>query len=65
MQLHRLISYIFLFLPIQIAKAIDNETVANKTVEIYNVDRAVCGRIAGVIAKRYGDTGFAGQLNIT
>lgn len=22
----------------------------------------VCGRIAGVIAKRYGDTGFAGQF---
>lgn len=37
----------------------------NKSVKIYNVDRAVCGRIAGVIAKRYGDTGFAGQLNIT
>ncbi|KAL1555383.1 Ferredoxin-dependent glutamate synthase, variant 2 [Salvia divinorum] len=50
---------------IEIAKAIDNETVVNKTVEIYNVDRAVCGRIAGVIAKKYGDTGFAGQLNIT
>ncbi|NBH76518.1 glutamate synthase subunit alpha, partial [Rodentibacter pneumotropicus] len=28
-------------------------------------DRAVCGRVAGVIAKKYGDTGFAGQLNIT
>ncbi|KAH6832541.1 glutamate synthase 1 [Perilla frutescens var. hirtella] len=49
----------------EIAKAIDNETVVNKTVKIYNVDRAVCGRVAGVIAKRYGDTGFAGQLNIT
>ncbi|KAL2226033.1 UNVERIFIED_CONTAM: Ferredoxin-dependent glutamate synthase, chloroplastic, partial [Sesamum indicum] len=49
----------------EIVKAIDNETVVNKSVSIYNVDRAVCGRIAGVIAKRYGDTGFAGQLNIT
>ncbi|KAL1548750.1 Ferredoxin-dependent glutamate synthase [Salvia divinorum] len=49
----------------EIAKAIENETVANKTVEIYNVDRAVCGRIAGVIAKKYGDAGFAGQVNIT
>lgn len=56
---------IFLFLLIQIAKAIDNETVVNKTVKIYNVDRAVCGRVAGVIAKKYGDTGFAGQLNLT
>lgn len=49
----------------QIADAIKNEKVVNKTVNIYNIDRAVCGRIAGVIAKKYGDTGFAGQLNIT
>lgn len=34
-------------------------------MKIYNVDRAVCGRVAGAIAKKYGDTGFAGQLNIT
>ncbi|CAI0439968.1 unnamed protein product [Linum tenue] len=48
-----------------IADAIENEKVVNKTFDIYNVDRAVCGRIAGAIAKKYGDTGFAGQLNIT
>ncbi|CAN1259861.1 Ferredoxin-dependent glutamate synthase, chloroplastic [Linum perenne] len=48
-----------------IADAIENEKVVDKTVDIYNVDRAVGGRIAGVIAKKYGDTGFAGQLNIT
>ncbi|KAF7819096.1 ferredoxin-dependent glutamate synthase, chloroplastic [Senna tora] len=48
-----------------IADAIENEKVVNKTVKIFNIDRAVCGRIAGVIAKKYGDTGFAGQLNIT
>uniref|UniRef100_A0A1S4A4N6 Ferredoxin-dependent glutamate synthase, chloroplastic-like n=1 Tax=Nicotiana tabacum TaxID=4097 RepID=A0A1S4A4N6_TOBAC len=49
----------------QIFDAIENEKVVNKTVEIYNIDRAVCGRIAGAVAKKYGDTGFAGQLNIT
>lgn len=49
----------------QVADAIENEKVVNKTIKIYNIDRAVCGRIAGVIAKKYGDTGFAGQLNIT
>ncbi|KAK7396178.1 hypothetical protein VNO78_16993 [Psophocarpus tetragonolobus] len=49
----------------EIADAIENEKVVNKTIKIYNIDRAVCGRIAGVIAKKYGDTGFAGQLNIT
>ncbi|XP_009794669.1 ferredoxin-dependent glutamate synthase, chloroplastic [Nicotiana sylvestris] len=49
----------------KIFDAIENEKVVNKTVEIYNIDRAVCGRIAGAVAKKYGDTGFAGQLNIT
>lgn len=50
---------------VQIADAIENEKAVSKTIKIYNVDRSVCGRIAGVIAKKYGDTGFAGQLNIT
>ncbi|KDO43061.1 hypothetical protein CISIN_1g0004611mg, partial [Citrus sinensis] len=49
----------------EISDAIEYEKVVHKTCKIYNVDRAVCGRIAGVIAKKYGDTGFAGQLNIT
>ncbi|KNA18696.1 hypothetical protein SOVF_067910 [Spinacia oleracea] len=49
----------------EIIDAIENEKIVNKTVKIFNVDRAVCGRIAGVIAKKYGDTGFAGQLNLT
>uniref|UniRef100_A0A0E0I559 glutamate synthase (ferredoxin) n=1 Tax=Oryza nivara TaxID=4536 RepID=A0A0E0I559_ORYNI len=48
-----------------ISDAIENEKEVSKTFPIYNVDRAVCGRVAGVIAKKYGDTGFAGQLNIT
>ncbi|KAM7271673.1 hypothetical protein ACFE04_030887 [Oxalis oulophora] len=49
----------------EIVDAIENEKSVNKTVNIYNVDRSTCGRLAGVIAKKYGDTGFAGQLNIT
>uniref|UniRef100_A0A7N0TIE8 glutamate synthase (ferredoxin) n=1 Tax=Kalanchoe fedtschenkoi TaxID=63787 RepID=A0A7N0TIE8_KALFE len=49
----------------EIIDAIENEKVANKTIQIYNIDRAVCGRVAGVIAKRYGEIGFAGQLNLT
>ncbi|KAK3125910.1 hypothetical protein QOZ80_7BG0611270 [Eleusine coracana subsp. coracana] len=49
----------------EIADAIENEKEVSKTFQIYNVDRAVCGRVAGVIAKKYGDRGFAGQLNIT
>ncbi|KAK4769055.1 hypothetical protein SAY86_027205 [Trapa natans] len=49
----------------EISDAIGNEKVIDKTIQIFNVDRAVCGRIAGVVAKKYGDTGFAGQLNLT
>uniref|UniRef100_A0A453AU38 glutamate synthase (ferredoxin) n=1 Tax=Aegilops tauschii subsp. strangulata TaxID=200361 RepID=A0A453AU38_AEGTS len=49
----------------EVSDAIENEKEVSKTYPIYNVDRAVCGRVAGVIAKKYGDTGFAGQLNIT
>ncbi|CAN6176506.1 unnamed protein product [Urochloa humidicola] len=49
----------------EIADAIENEKEVSKAFQIYNVDRAVCGRVAGVIAKKYGDRGFAGQLNIT
>ncbi|PWA69182.1 glutamate synthase 1 [Artemisia annua] len=41
--------------------AIENEKVVNKTFKIYNVDRAVCGRVAGAIAKKYGDTSFVGS----
>lgn len=49
----------------QIAGAIENEKVVSKTIQIYNIDRAVCGRVAGTIAKKYGDIGFAGQINLT
>jgi len=55
----------FILSNFQIADAIENEKEVSKTFQIYNVDKAVCGRVAGVIAKKYGDTGFAGQLNIT
>lgn len=48
----------------EIADAIAQEKRVQKTVRIFNVDRAVCGRVAGAIAKKYGDTGFAGQLDI-
>lgn len=48
----------------QISDAIEKEREVKKTVQIYNVDRSVCGRIAGVIAKKYGDTGYAGRLEI-
>ncbi|CAL5351784.1 unnamed protein product [Camellia sinensis] len=56
---------IFYSLIQRISDAIENKKVVNKTIKIYKVDRAVCGHIAGVVAKKYGDNGFTGQLNIT
>lgn len=49
----------------EIIEAIEKEQTIEKTLPIFNVDRSVCGRVAGVIAKKYGDNGFAGQLNLT
>eukprot|EP00898_Chlorokybus_atmophyticus_P004776 jgi/Chlat1/529/Chrsp103S01113 len=49
----------------EVKLAIEEERHVTKSVEITNVDRCVGARIAGVIAKKYGDTGFAGQLDIT
>lgn len=49
---------------LQIIDAIEKEETVEKSLPIYNVDRSVCGRVAGVIAKKYGDNGFAGQLNL-
>jgi glutamate synthase (ferredoxin) len=49
----------------QVADAIENEKTVQKTVKIYNVDRSVGGRIAGAIAKKYGNAGFAGLLQLT
>ena len=48
-----------------IANAIQNQGSVSKTVEIVNTDRCVGARIAGVIAKQYGNSGFEGQLDLT
>ncbi|MGD2181389.1 glutamate synthase large subunit [Lusitaniella coriacea] len=45
-----------------IARAIENQGSATKDVEIINTDRTVGARIAGAIAKRYGDDGFEGEI---
>jgi len=42
-----------------------NRGIAEVQLPISNTDRAVGGRIAGSIARRYGDEGFGGQLKLT
>lgn len=44
--------------------AINSHGKITKEIKIINTDRSVGARIAGVIAKKYGDLGFNGQLNL-
>ncbi|MGK7944480.1 MAG: glutamate synthase large subunit, partial [Microcystaceae cyanobacterium] len=47
-----------------IMAAIENQGSVSKEIEIINTDRSVGGRISGVIAKKYGNGGFEGQINL-
>ena len=44
--------------------AIRSQTQVEKTLKIFNTDRTVGARIAGAIAKQYGNSGFEGQINL-
>ncbi|MCG9890127.1 MAG: glutamate synthase-related protein [Thermosynechococcaceae cyanobacterium MS004] len=45
--------------------AIHTQSKATKTYPIVNTDRSVGTRISGAIAKKHGDTGFTGQIDLT
>jgi glutamate synthase (ferredoxin) len=47
-----------------VSQAIENQGSVNKEIEITNTDRSVGARISGFIAKKYGNHGFEGQLNL-
>jgi len=44
--------------------AIQNQTDFAQTIALINTDRSVGTRVAGAIAKRYGNTGFNGKVNL-
>ncbi|MGB6295756.1 MAG: glutamate synthase-related protein, partial [Rivularia sp. (in: cyanobacteria)] len=48
----------------EIQKAINEHSLINKTINGVNTDRTIGSRISGVIASKYGDTGFQGQINL-
>jgi glutamate synthase (ferredoxin) len=48
----------------QIQNAINGHSSISKTVNAVNTNRTIGSRIAGVIASKYGDTGFQGQINL-
>ncbi|NEP43544.1 MAG: glutamate synthase subunit alpha, partial [Okeania sp. SIO2H7] len=46
----------------EIRAAIEDRGSVEKTIELVNTDRSVGARLAGAIAKRYGNSGFEGQI---
>jgi glutamate synthase (ferredoxin) len=44
--------------------AIAQQTKVSKHFKVINTDRTVATRVAGVVAKRYGNNGFGGQIQL-
>ena len=49
---------------LEVQKAIANQTDLSKTYAIVNTDRSVGARVSGAIAKQYGNSGLASNLNL-
>jgi glutamate synthase (ferredoxin) len=49
----------------EVLAAIDHHGRVARTIPIVNTDRSVGARLAGEIAARHGNTGFAGQLDLS
>ncbi|MBT9310768.1 glutamate synthase large subunit [Leptothoe kymatousa] len=49
----------------EVQRAIGDQGLVEKTMDVINTDRSVGARVSGAIAKQYGNTGFAGTLNLT
>jgi glutamate synthase (ferredoxin) len=47
-----------------IATAIRNQGAVSKQIKLVNTDRTVGARIAGVIAQKYGNNGFEGEITL-
>lgn len=48
----------------EIKRAIEQQETVSKTYRIVNTDRSVGARIAGVIAQKYGNDGFEGEIKL-
>ncbi|MDB9414318.1 glutamate synthase large subunit [Microcystis aeruginosa] len=48
----------------EIKRAIEQQGTVSKTYRIVNTDRSVGARIAGVIAQKYGNDGFEGEIKL-
>lgn len=47
-----------------IQEALETQGTTSQDFTIVNTDRSVGARLAGVIAQKYGDTGFAGEITL-
>ncbi len=47
-----------------IQEALNHQTTVTKTYHLVNTDRTVGTRLAGAIAKKYGNTGFEGSITL-
>ena len=48
----------------EVQAAIAQQGTVSKSYDIINTDRALLGRLAGAIAKPYGDNGFKGKVQL-
>jgi glutamate synthase (ferredoxin) len=48
----------------EVLAAIETHGHVSRTLAIVNTDRSVCARLAGELAGRYGNSGFAGSLDL-
>jgi glutamate synthase (ferredoxin) len=48
----------------EVVAAIETHAKVSRTLAIVNTDRSVCARLAGELAGRYGNCGFAGCLDL-
>ncbi len=48
----------------EIQAAIEHQTTADKTIAVINTDRTIGTRLAGAIARKYGNSGFGGHITL-
>ncbi|MBD2020937.1 glutamate synthase subunit alpha, partial [Leptolyngbya sp. FACHB-36] len=48
----------------EIQAAIQSQSSVSKTVQVVNTDRTIGARLAGAIAKQYGNNGFGGHITL-
>jgi glutamate synthase (ferredoxin) len=48
----------------EVQAAIANQSSVSKTIDVVNTDRTIGARVAGAIARQYGNSGFGGHITL-